>query len=272
MIREIQRLQGENSVLLERNATLDAEFAYADQIIESLRDDGHGIEIIHRLKRGESVQSIAGWLGRPLRGSGVEISSATGLRIDAAMQDYRVQMIQRNDPRFWTSAISDPGLIEHLLQLYLTWIHPMHMLFDGNHFLQSLRNCVDVYCSASLVNAMCAMACHLWHPRNVDRQEASVKVNALRIRLLTEAKIFLKDVDNSKMTNIQSHSVISLAEIGSALGLMAGTRLRLAAEALLAKKIHEQSEEAEKVSQWGVVTLLTLIYPFHPFLYKNLQN
>ena len=265
MIKEIQRLQGENSQLLERNASLDVEFSHAEQIIESLKEDGHGIEIIHRLKRGESVQSIAKWLGRPLRGAGVDMSPLAEQRIDATMHDYRTQMIQRNDPRFWTSAIRDPGLIEHLLQLYLTWIHPMHMLFDENHFLESLRNCADVYCSASLVNAICAMACHLYHPRNVDSRAASVQINALRTRLLSEAKTMLKDVDNSKMTNIQSHSVISLAEIGAGLGLMAGTRLRLAAEALLAKNIHEQSEEAEKVSQWGVVTLLTLICPFHPF-------
>lgn len=250
-------MQNENTILQEQNASLDADFALSDQILESLKEDGHSIEIIHRLKRGESARSIARWLGRPLRGSGADLSPGAESRIDLAMQDYREQMVRRNDPRYWTSAISDPGLIEHLLQLYLTWIHPMHMLFDENHFLDSLRHCVDVYCSTSLVNAVCAMACHLWHPRNVDSREASKRVGMLRARLLTEAKTLLKDVDNSKMTNIQSHSIISLAEIGSGLGLMAGTRLRLAAEALLAKQIHEQSEEAEKVSQWGVVTLLT---------------
>ena len=268
MLREIRRLQNENLVLLEQNANLDAEYSRSDRIIHSLKDDRQGIEIINRLKRGESSQSIASWLGRPMRKDGQAMSPTTEKDVDDAMFGYRDYMQERKDPRYWTSVALKPGTVEHLLQLYLTWIHPMHMLFDENHFLGSLRDCADTYCSPSLVNAMCAMACHLWHPRNLGINEASAKINALRTQFLNEAKTMLKDVDHSKMTNIQSHAVIALTEIAMGSGLMAGTRLRLAAEAMLAKQGQEQAKEAERVSQWGVVTLLTSVCPLlsFPFL------
>ena len=260
MVREIQRLQNENSRLAEEKANLDATRSDSDQIIQTLKDDGHGVEIINRLKRGDSIRTIAQWLGRPLRPGGQDLSPTAQKKIDDAMYGYREAMIERNDRTFWTMVTSDTRVIDHLIQLYITWIHPVHMLFDENHFLTSLQNCADTYCSPSLVNAICAMACHLWHPKDDNTEIAATMVIDFRSRFLNEAKIMLKDVDHSKMTNIQCHAVIALTEIGSGLGLMAGTRLRLAAEAMLTKSMHEQSEQAEKVSQWGIVTLLTFVH------------
>jgi hypothetical protein len=61
----------------------------------------------------------------------------------------------------WTSVTSDPALLDHLFQLYFSWVHPVHTLFSEGHFVDSYRRQSNQYCSSILVNSMCAMACHL---------------------------------------------------------------------------------------------------------------
>ncbi len=259
MIREIQRLQHKNEHLEEEKDTLGEKNNCVEQIMHSLKDDGQSNEIVNRLKRGESHQSIAEWLGRPLVGKGFTeaMSPTTEHQISEAIERYHKRLIDNHDPCFWTNVTQDGELIEHLITLYLTWIHPVHMLFDETRFRTSFTNCTDVYCAPCLVSAICAMSCHLLHTIDTDHDGMKAAIDSLRGRFMDETRSLLKSADVGKMTTVQTYAVLFLAEFGSGQGLKGASHLRLATELLVDKQNAEQSAEAESVSAWGVLTLNT---------------
>jgi hypothetical protein len=259
MIREIQRLQRKNDHLEEEKGTLGEKNSWIEEIMHSLKQDGQSYEIINRLKHGESHQSIANWLDRPLGGKEVAhpVSPTTAHQISDAFERYHKSLEENRDPGFWTNVTKDGALIEHLIVLYLTWIHPVHMLFDETHFMTSFRNCVDVYCAHSLVSAICAMSCHLLYTIDTDDDEMKAAVASLGDRFLNETRDLLKSAEHAKMTTVQTYAVMFLAEFGSGQGIKGATHLRLATEILVDKQIAEQSAEALSVSAWGVLTLHT---------------
>ena len=69
MIKDFQCEQKWDKYWEEENDSLREENRYIEKILSSLKDDGQAVEIISRLKRGESHQAIAEWLGRLLVGS-----------------------------------------------------------------------------------------------------------------------------------------------------------------------------------------------------------
>lgn len=260
-MREIHRLQQEKEDLQEQTHNLSEENSWIVQIILSLRDDRHCVEILHRLKRGESHASIVAWLGRPFAQE-EDLSPVSELRLSDAIEAYHRDLVDNKDPRYWTSVTTDVTLIEHLLNLYLTWVHPVHMLFDEAYFTSSFQACTDTYCSAALVNAICAMSCHLLHNTWGDDEKAREIIVSLRARFLNEAQILLKGVDNNKMTSIQSYAIMFLIELSLGNGLMATSHLRLAIEALTAKANFEQSSESFAITLWGTVTLQTYVHHY----------
>lgn len=259
MIREIQRLQQKNEHLEEEKGTLGERNNWIEEIMHSLKQDGQRYEIINRLKHGESHQAIAEWLGQPLGGKGAAqpVSPTTAHQISEAFERYHKRVVDDHDPGFWTNVTQDGELIEHLVILYLTWIHPVHMLFDEARFMTSFRNCVDVYCAHTLVSAICAMSCHLLHTIGANDDETKAAVGSLRDRFLNESRFLLKSAEQGKMTTVQTYAVMFLAEFGSSQGLKGASYLRLATEILVDKQIAEQSAEALSVSAWGILTLHT---------------
>ena len=235
---------------------------WIEQIMKSLKDDEYTHEIVNRLKRGEPYQDIAGWLGRPLLGKpGPDgLSAATQNQVSQAIRDYHDNLVENHDPRYWTNATQDPQLIEHLVQLYLTWINPTHMLFDEEKFLNSFSNCTDLYCAPGMVSVMCAMACHLLHDGGVDDKQTTDGINQLYKRFLNETKAFLTHLELHKMTTIQTYAIMFLAEFGSGHGLVGTSHLRRAVDTLIQKQTAEQAAESEQVSAWGIVTLHTWAY------------
>lgn len=275
MMREIRRLQQKSQDLETQRDTLEEENAWIEQIMLSLKDDGLYLEIINRLKRGDSHQVIAEWLGRPLV-SECELSPDMSNRLNHAIEKYHGDLVGNNDPRYWTNVTRDVSLIEHLISLYLTWVHPTHMLFDEERFMSSFRNCVDTYCSSALVNAICATSCLLLHTAWDDGADEDSRnaIASLRSRFIDEARVLLSGVDRTKMTRLQTYAIMFLSELGSGNGLMATSHLRLATEALVEKSIAEQSFESEEVSSWGILTLhtawssLTYVKPSAPISTK----
>ena len=259
MIREIQRLQRKNEYLEEEKETLDEKNGWIEQIIRSLKDDGQGSEIISRLKRGESHQAIAEWLGHPLVGSGdlPELSPTTEYSVTQAIERYHQGLVGNHDPRYWTNVTQDAALIEHLVALYFTWIHPVHLVLDEGQFMTSFRNCSDTYCSSALVSIICAMSCHLLHNIGGDDYDMKAAIDSFRNRFMEETRSLLRHVDPAKMTSIQTHAILFLAELGSGHGLIATSYLRLAVEILIDKQKSEQDEESERVAAWGILTLHT---------------
>lgn len=258
MIREIQRLQRKNEYLEEEKDTLGEKNSWIEKIMGSLEEDGQGSEIISRLKRGESHKSIAEWLGRPLVNPDTQrLSPTTEHQIGQAIEQYHRSLVDHHDPRYWTNVSTEAELIEHLVKLYFTWIHPVHMMFDEEHFRSSFNDCSDVYCSSALVNIICAMSCHLLHDTRDDDEQTKSGIESLRTQFLNESRSLMKNADPSKMTSIQTYAIMFLVELGSGHGLMASSHLRLAVENLTAKKTAEQSSEAEEVTAWGILTLHT---------------
>ena len=258
MIREIQRLQRKNEYLEEEKDSLGEKNSWIEQIMHSLKDDNQGIEIISRLKRGESHKSIVEWLGRPLVGSDVQtLSPLFEDQISQAIEQYHRDLVENHDPRYWTNVSTNAELIEHLIKLYLTWIHPVHMLFDQEHFLSSFKNCSDAYCSSALVNIICAMSCHLLHDTQDDDDQTELGMETLRTKFIKESQSLMKHADFEKMTSIQTYAIMFLVELGSGHGLIGSSHLRLAVESLTAKQTSEQTTEAEQTTIWGILTLHT---------------
>ena len=75
MIKDFQCEQKWDKYWEEENGSLREENRYIEKILSSLKDDGQAVEIISRLKRGESHQAIAEWLGRLLVGSSTQTLS-----------------------------------------------------------------------------------------------------------------------------------------------------------------------------------------------------
>lgn len=260
MIREIQRLQRKNEYLEEEKDTLGEKNSWIEKIMRSLEEDGQGPEVISRLKRGESHKSIAEWLGRPLVKSDTEsLSPTTENQISQAIEQYHRSLVENHDPRYWTNVSTEAELIEHLVKLYFTWIHPVHMMFDEEHFNSSFKDCSDVYCSSALVNIICAMSCHLLHDTRDDDEQTKAGIEALRTQFISESRSLMKHADPGKMTSIQTYAIMFLVELGSGHGLLASSHLRWAVENLTAKQTAEQSSEAEEVTAWGILTLHTYV-------------
>lgn len=259
MIREIQRLQRKNEYLEEEKDSLGEKNSWIEKILHSLKD-GQGIEIIDRLKRGESPQAIAEWLGRlSIRSDRQALSPRTEHQVSQAIQQYHRTMIENQDPRYWTNVSTEAKLIEHLIKLYFTWIHPVHMLFDQEHFMSSFKDGSYVYCSSALVNIICAMSCHLLHDTRDDDEQTKSGIESLRTQFINESKCLMEHADPGRMTSIQTYAIMFLVELGSGHGLIASSHLRWAQESLIAKQTSEQSSEAEEVAAWGILTLHTYV-------------
>lgn len=258
MVREIQRLQRKNESLEEEKDNLGEKNDWIEQIMSFLKDDGQGTEIIRRLKQGETHQAIAEWLGRPLIAA-ADLSPTSERQLSDAIKEYHRGLIDSQDPRFWTNVTMDADLIEHLIALYLTWIHPVHMLFDESHFVTSFKQCTNTYCSAGLVNAICAMSCHLFHPDSDNPSETQDAIKSLRDKFLADARMHMGGADLQHMTSIQTYAVMFLVELGSGNSQSATAHLRAATELFTSKHRTEQSRESEEVAFWGVFTLHTYV-------------
>ncbi|KAL6718992.1 hypothetical protein ACLMJK_003227 [Lecanora helva] len=287
MIREIQHLQRKSSHLEYEKEHLGEKNSWIEKIMRSLKEDGQNGEIISRLKRGESHQSIAEWLGRPL----IEPDGLRGLsqtsedQISQEIQQYHKQLVDDRDPRYWTNVTSNRVLIEHLITLYFTWIHPVHMLFDERHFLSSFKECTDVYCSSALVSVICTVSCHLLHKIDETGGLTKAAVDTLRDRFMQETLKRMRNMVHTKMTTIQTYAIMALADFASGHGLIASSHLRLAVEILTDKWNPQQDEEAQRVTIWGTMTLHTawsgiiyqkphssIISPDHPFPDRVLKH
>lgn len=272
MVREILRLQTKTEQLEGRNNALVKENSWIDRIISSLKDDGQGPEIINRLKRGDSLQTIADWLGRPI-GELSSLSPTSQRSLTNAIEHYHRNVVEAQDPRYWTNVSVDRCLIEHLVRLYFTWVHPVHMFFDEGSFMESFKNSSDIYCSSSLVNVICAMSCFLLHTawmtdeksleaEGVRREETQAAVSFLRDQFMAEAKSAMNDADPDKMTSIQTYAIMFLVEVAIGRGLEATAHLRVSIEGLTARRLGEQSSEAEEIAAWGILTAQTYVPAF----------
>lgn len=256
MIREINRLQRQNKSLDQQNDSLRTKNDWIEQIMRALKNDDQGAEIIQRLKRGESHRAIVEWLGRPMTRSTQNLTPASEVQLGEALEDYRRRLIDDHDPCYWITVTSDGSLINHLITLYMTWIHPVHMLIDENSFLLSFRECLDTHCSDALVNAICALSCQLLHNGWDDDEETKMGIDNLGLEFMVEVRALMKTADPLSMTTCQTYAIMFLVELGLGKGLAATAHLRLAVEILAERKTMFDSEE---IASWGILSLHTYV-------------
>lgn len=285
MVREIKRLEeanfllqeekvellGTNSGLRKTNQGLHETNEWIENILELLSSNGHSEEIKRRLREGDSHHSIAAWLGsEPPIAENVtmtEITHRNLINVVRRIENYYrgneerrlEQASEQQQPFQWTRVTADGKLMKHLLNLYFTWVHPVHMLFSEVEFLDDFASRNRTHCSSALVNAIFAMACHLLEDHGDDAAGEGIDVETLREGFMNEARSIIRPEDYTKMTAVQAFAIMFLVDLSSGKALRATGYLRLAADGLRSMKDSEHSAEAIQVSLWGIHTLNTSV-------------
>ena len=281
-MREIESLREDNAGLHDENEGLHEVTDHLRQTNEGLREasewmtyildvlgsNGHDQEIIRRLRNGDSIQTIASWLERQH-----EVTST--LEIVPASQRNLVEVIKRVEEHYhedvsldrptdtaatewrWTRVTSSQKLVKHLIDLYLTWVHPIHMLFDAEKFLESFQNNDTTYCLHHLVSAICAMASHLIDDKAEVPTDRTVDATALHELFMEEARAKIFPEDYNRITSVQAFGVMFLADLSSGKARRATGYLRAAADSLKAVNSEEVSPAVLEILTWGIHSLNT---------------
>ena len=285
LIKEIEYLRQNNAdlqshnreirddahVLNTDNRNLREEAAWQKMILQTIGSNGHDREIISRLRKGESHQSIAEWLHRenPDFAQGLEVPTTHRRLMDVVkLYEEQVQqdegLIRRSPDGLeeeipWTKVTASHKLIGHLFELYFTWVHPIHMLFSELDFKHDFRENVEIHCSTSLVNAICAMACNLLESEDLGTQRNRIDASVLREGFMNEARATLTPSTYGHMTSVQTLAIMFLVELSSGRARKAIGYLRSAVENMNNGSGPPLSEEANEITMWGLYTLNTYV-------------
>jgi hypothetical protein len=156
----------------------------------------------------------------------------------------------------WTVVTADTAVLDHLFQLYFSWVHPVHTLFSEGHFVDSYKRQSDNFCSSVLVNAICAMACHLHSV--ADGDEVDFEQLGGEFRNAVRESI---NADEKTITTIEAFAVMFLVDCAQGNALKASSYLRVAVNALpsVAYEAHQGFAEAWRNTVRGVRNLNMLV-------------
>lgn len=294
LIREIEdlhkdksKLEDENKDISEAHAGLQSQnrdlqesSEWSNIILETITKNGHDREIIARLRAGQSHQEIADWLNQDVQiRSMIDVEPQTNRLLEVVNRyenEYQDEDGLRRRGRSqgdelqipWTTVSSSRSLIGHLFDLYFTWVHPVHMLFSELDFKYSFRTSSGHNCSTALVNAICAMACHLLEKEGAGKSKGTAQeahdqmfgdaqeAVTLREGFMDEARRVLTKENHKEMTSVQAFAVMYLVELGSCKARKALGYLRASVENLGAA-VRNQSDEARQITTWGIHSLNT---------------
>jgi len=194
-----------------------------EQIFQALSTDEKVPEILDRLRNGEAYGSIVEWLGRSPLEDLETMSPRTSHHSAFDSPDHEMGGLSSN----WTTVASDSAVLDHLFQLYFAWIHPVHTLFSEGRFVDSYKRQSNSYCSSALVNAICAMACHLHSVADSDE----VDFVQLGEEFSDAVRKDIKPEDKS-ITTVQAFAVMFLVDSARGKSLRASSYLRVATNGL----------------------------------------
>ena len=140
------------------------------------------------------------------------------------------------------------------------------MLFSELDFKNSFKDSDISYCSAALVNALCAMGCTLLasEERSDNAKRSRIDAATLRDAFMAEARDSLNSGNYHHLTSIQAFGVMYLVELSSGKARIAVGYLRSAVEYLQDANRTDQSEEVAELTLWGIQTLNTYDLPYSP--------
>lgn len=249
------------------NQILREEREWHRVILETIGSNGHDREIIRRLRAGESHHTIADWLIRenPDFGNpGIEptpqsrLVDVVNLFEGQCQEQDGLRLFDPSDSKVrWTKVSTSQNLISHLLDLYFTWVHPVHMLFSEKDFKKDFMANEENYCSVPLVNAICAMGCNLLEGEHAYEQRSSVDAGTLRDGFMSEARKTLSPGSYHRMTSIQTFAVMYLVEVSSGKARNAVGYLRSAVDSMKISDSPQYFQEVEELTLWGLHTLNT---------------
>lgn len=215
--------------------TLEADFA--QQMTQAPTSTDMDDEM-HALKREPSMQSI-------MSASGTSAAES---------------------PAVWFRSPQDAESVEHLLNLYFCWVHPIYPLFSRDHFLHDMGRGRSDFCSAMLVNALLAFACHY-----SDRPQARTdpaNPGTAGDHFFAEAKKLLDKSDRPSLTTVHALGVMAIRE--TSLGRdssgyqYTGRCSRMALElglhlGVIGSGLKPSDADVRKITFWGVFNLETSV-------------
>ncbi|TVY44768.1 Nitrogen assimilation transcription factor [Lachnellula subtilissima] len=211
--------------LVRQIRELEAKDHLTDQILQALSTDENVPEILERLRNGEGYSTIVKSLGR----SPIEDLETTSPRTShhSTFEGADHEMGGTSSSNKWTTVTSDSAVLDHLFQLYFAWVHPVHTLFSEGRFVDSYKRQSTKYCSSTLVNAICAMACHLHSVADSDERDF--------VQLGEDFSDAVRDdmsPEDKTITTVQAFAVMFLIDSARGKGLRASSYLRVATDSL----------------------------------------
>ena len=222
--------------LVKQIKDLRAKDHMTEQILQALSTDEKVPEILERLKNGETYESIVEWLGRAPIDDFETLSPRLSQHSTFEASDYEMSGVASTR---WTTVTSNTAVLDHLFQLYFAWVHPVHTLFSEGHFVDNYKRQSGNYCSSNLVNAICAMACHLHTAEGDDLdfdQFGTDFSDAVRSDI---------DADDKSIATIQAFAVMFLVDCARGNGLRASSYLQVATSSLSSVDCHQNEWFAE---------------------------
>lgn len=211
--------------LVKQIKELRAKDHLTEQILQALSTDEKVPEILDRLKNGEAYESIVEWLGRSTIEDYETLSPRESQHSTFEPEDHEMSGLPATAR--WTSVVSDNAVLDHLFQLYFAWVHPVHTLFSEGHFVDSYKRQSKTYCSSVLVNAICAMACHLHTATDTDE----VDFEHLAGEFGDAVRAGINPADRN-ITTIQAFAVLFLVDCARGHGLRGSSYLQIATTSL----------------------------------------
>ena len=258
--------------LQSANKDLQEASGWSNTILETISKNGHDKEIVAKLRSGKSHHEIADWLLEQVEiGKHINIESNSRRELIDVVNHFEGQYQDEDGLRraekgwtsqheiTWTDVSSSQILIGHLFDLYFTWVHPVHMLFSELDFKYSFRTNDTSYCSRPLVNAVCAMACHLLENEGARKPDGNTQEAAtLREGFMSEARRQLTPANYKDLTSVQAFAVMHLVDFSAGKARSAVGYLRSAVENVTTAT-SSQSLEAREITVWGINTLNTYV-------------
>lgn len=237
---------------------------WVERILRALRSDTEGQDIIERLRGGESYKSISSKLRRGALGEIVKEDPVAERQLSEAFMDLEMNAVSDGtlgmdlylpDGARWTNVTTDDDLVDHLLSLYFTWLHPIHLIFSEVHFMASYRNRSNLYCSVPLVNAVCAMACRFFDSAPEYDTKPRIDPGALGNRFMEEARSHIKPDIYYKMSTLQTFAIMFLVDLSAGKGSRASSYLRIAADKLNSRLDSQHYTESTEIASWGLYVI-----------------
>lgn len=244
--------------LVKQIKELRAKDSLTEQILQALSTEEKVPEILDRLKRGETYENIVEWLGRSPMEDLETLSPRESQHSTFETSDHEMGDVNATSFR-WTTVTSNQAVLHHLFQLYFAWVHPVHTLFSEGHFVDGYNRHVDNYSSPVLVNAICAMACHLHSA--AEGEEIDFEQLGEEFSEAVRANIDSKD---KRITTTQAFAVMFLVDCARANVLRAAAYLKVGTNNLLrtARLEIEGFNEVWKDTVCGIRNLNVLVIPF----------